>query len=434
VDNWIKVLKMKNIAIIPIREGSTRIPQKNFRDFFGKPMFLYTYEAAKESGLFEDIVISTDSKKVLAICKARGVTVPFVRPDALASDQASLNDVCLHTLEEMKKKGKQYDNFCLLWATAPMRDCQDIRAAFDLLAGNAETEAVTGVTDCYQYYPAHIVDAQGYIQPLVCLENMTTVRTQDVPKTFVDNSSMCWTRCESFFKQKTWMPKKTKGYYMPRHKSVDLDTHEDLEILSFYFAKYKAIPADRSIGGARLPRMKRVFFDTEFTRGGQNTTLVSIGFVSECGRNLYLELSDYESTQVTPWLEKNILSLLEGNKVTTLEARKIIEDWFNQIAPDQKIQLISAGKEMDSILLYNIWGEVAPESTLRSWHDRLPPQICQKTHVDLDTIFLLNGIDPLIDRAAFAEADISGKRHNALYDAQVVKACWDKMLKRGWVE
>ena len=64
---------MKNIAIIPIRKGSTRIPRKNFMDFFGKPMFLYTYEAAKKSGLFEDIVISTDSQEVLDICKNHGI-------------------------------------------------------------------------------------------------------------------------------------------------------------------------------------------------------------------------------------------------------------------------------------------------------------------------------------------------------------------------
>jgi len=98
------------------------------------------------------------------------------------------------------------------------------------------------------------------------------------------------------------------------------------------------------------------------------------------------------------------------------------------------VQLISAGKEMDSVLLYNIWGEVRDDSTLKSWHDRLPVQIDHRSHMDLDTIFLLNGIDPTIDRAEFAEASISGQRHNALYDARVVKACWDKMLKKGWVE
>ena len=188
------------------------------------------------------------------------------------------------------------------------------------------------------------------------------------------------------------------------------------------------------IDNQALAKMKKVFFDTEFTRGGQNTSLISIAFVSECGRSLYLELNDYETTQVTPWLEKNILSLLEGNKVTTLEACKLIEEWFREVAATQKIQLISAGKEMDSILLYNIWGEVRDGSSLKSWHDRLPVQIDHKSHIDLDTIFLLNGIDPTIDRAEFAEVNISGQRHNALYDARVVKACWDKMLEKGWVE
>jgi len=417
---------MKNIAIIPIREGSTRIPRKNFIDFFGKPMFLYTYEAAKDSGLFEDIIISTDSEKVLDICKKEGIVVPFRRPTALAFDQASLNDVCLHALEEMKKSRKQYDNFCLLWATAPIRDSQDIKGAFDLLMDNPEAEAVTGVTDCYQYYPAHIIDGQGYIQPLVCIDNMTTVRVQDVPKTFVDNSSMCWTRCEAFFKQKTWMPKKTKGYYMPRHKSVDLDTFEDLEILSFYFRKYKQAVLFS-------PGMKKVFFDTEFTRGGQNTTLISIGMVSEDNKTLYLELSDYDQSQVTPWLKENILNLLEGNGISSLEASQCIERWFVEVAGDRKIQLVSAGKEMDGILLYNLWGKVEPDSTLKSWHGRLPPQINHKCHVDLDTIFMLQGLDPSMDRAKFSGVEIKGQRHNAVYDAKAIKACWDKMVKDGQI-
>ena len=74
--------------------------------------------------------------------------------------------------------------------------------------------------------------------------------------------------------------------------------------------------------------MKFVFFDTEFTRGGQNTTLISIGFVSASEETLYIELNDYDPLQVTPWLEENILNLLDGNAISSDEARQRIEVWF----------------------------------------------------------------------------------------------------------
>lgn len=419
---------MKNIAVIPVRGGSKRVPQKNFIDFFGKPMFVHTYDAAAGSGLFEDIIVSTESFQALEICQRHNISVPFLRPDYLCSDEISLNDVCLHVLHEMKKRGKVYDNMCLLWATAPMRDAEDIKKAYDILINEEETEAVIGVTDCYQYYPAHIVDAKGYIQPLVCLDNMTTLRGQEAPKTFVDNGSLSWVRCEAFLKQRTWMPKKSRGYYMPVEISVDLDHPHDLELLEFYYQRY--LRKYRNIEKTKdkpLANMKRVFFDTEFTRGGQNTTLISIGFASQCGETLYIELNDYDHSQVTAWLEENILSLLEGNAMSTKEACQRIEKWFNHIAPDQYIQLISPGKDVDNMLLYNLWAKVEPGSTLRSWHNRLPAQIDHRLHLDMDTIFTLHGIDPSIDRAAFIDVPVEGRPHMALYDAKVLKICWEKL-------
>jgi len=413
-----------NIAVIPVRGESTRIPKKNFFDFFGKPMFIYTYEAARNSGLFEDIIISTNSQEVLEICRERGINVPFKRPQKLSTDEASLSDVCIYVLEAMSKKGKHYENFCLLWATAPMRDADDIRKAYESLINTKDTQAVVGISDCYQYYSANIIDDKGYIKNLVDFSNITAVKTQDLPRTFIDNSSMSWVSCKALCEQKTWMPEKSRGFCMPRHKSVDLDTPEDLEVLSFYFSKYK----QRNKGFNDLvPEMKEVFFDTEFTRYGQNTTLISIGMVSECGKKLYIELDDYDRSQITPWLEENVLNLLEGNPVSSLEARSTIEEWFKEIAEDQLIQLVCPGKGMDIILLFNLWAEVEEGSTLRSMYGKGPRQIDHGRHLDMDTLFLANNIDPHIDRSTFAGANIEGCRHHALYDALVLKECWEKL-------
>ena len=411
-----------------MREGSNRIPQKNFLDFFGKPIFLYTYEAAIQSELFEDVVISTDSQEIINSCGRRGIDIPFRRPDNLSTDHASLNEVCLHALEEMEKRGRIYENFCLLWATSPMRDSEDIRCAYNLLLENEETEAVIGVTDCFHYYPAHIVDEDGYIQQLVSFDDIdainTTVRAQDLAKTFVDNGSIAWVKVQTFLEQMTWMPKKSRGYYMPKYKSTDLDNPEDLELLEFYYKKYKLLQSNN-----KLPVMKKVFFDTEFTQGGQNTTLISIGFVSEDDEHLYLELNDYDQSQITPFLQENVINLLDGNSINSKEASKKIESWFNKVAPGQLIQLVSAGKEIDAVLLYNLWGNVEKGSSLKSWVDQLPFQIKNKTHLDFDTIFLMFGIDPDIDRSEFIDVKINGDRHHSLYDAMVLKECWAKLSK-----
>ncbi len=409
---------MKNIAIIPVKEDSRRIPRKNFFSFFGKPMFLYSYEAAKESNLFSDIIISTDSPEVFAICRKENIDIPFRRPKSLVSEQASLNDVCLHVLEEMKKQGRLYDNLCLLWATAPMRDAGDIKQAYQILAESPDTEAVIGVTDNNQYYSAQKIDAQGYLKAMVNFENITTVRTQDVSKLFIDNGSMSWIKTEAFLAQKTWMPEKSRPYCMPRYKSVDLDTPEDLEMLEFYFSKYKV---------KKIPPMKKIFFDTEFTGGGQNTSLISIGMVSECGKTLYLELNDYDRSQVTPWIERNILNLLKGEAVSSQEAKKIIEDWFIQVAGSQPIQLVCPGKGLDSTLLFNLWAKPEGKNTLREVRGNRPKQIDHERHLDMETVFLMHGIDSHIDRVSFCGADIEGQRHNALYDALILKACWEKI-------
>jgi hypothetical protein len=176
-------------------------------------------------------------------------------------------------------------------------------------------------------------------------------------------------------------------------------------------------------------RLKKVFFDTEFTRIGQNTTLVSIGFISESAETLYIELSDYDRTQVTPWLETHVMRLLHRTEtVTTAQARDRVAQWFEAIHPQGKIQLISAGKDIDNILLYNLWAEVQPGSTLKTWRDRLPAAIDHKWHLDMDTAFALFGVDPNQERAALVESPVEGEAHHALYDARMIKACWEKYI------
>lgn len=228
---------MKNLAIIPVRAGSTRIKRKNFIDFYGKPLFYYTFIAAQSSKLFEEIIVSTESIEVQNICKELGIKVDYVRPIELSGGDVSLTNVCIDVINHFKKKNKVFDNLCLLWATSPLRDSNDIIKAFSLLNENAKVDGVIGVTE-YNHSPycAMTNDMDGFVQQVMV--DHFWKGSDGWPKTFVDCGSIAWIKMNAFLREKTWLPKLSKAYTMPRYKGVDLDTHDDLELLEFYFEKY----------------------------------------------------------------------------------------------------------------------------------------------------------------------------------------------------
>ncbi len=228
---------MKNIAIIPVRMGSTRVKRKNAIDFLGKPLFYYTYLSAKKTKLFDEIVISTESKEVLNMCRELGIDVGYLRPAALADGSITLADVCKDVLDYFMNKNKVFDNLCLLWATSPLRDHTDIVNSYEILKSDGAIEGVVGVTEYgHSPYCALTENLNGYVEPVMAEEFWKG--SEGWPKTFVDCGSIAWVKMNAFQLQKTWLPRLTKAYVMPRYKGVDLDTPDDLELLRLYFEKY----------------------------------------------------------------------------------------------------------------------------------------------------------------------------------------------------
>ena len=124
---------MKNLCIIPARGGSKRIPRKNVKPFLGKPMLAYSIEAAKASGLFDEIMVSTDDAEIAEVAKQYGANVPFMRSAETASDYATTADVLKEVLTNYQELGKEFDNFCCFYATAPMVQSKSIVEAFERL-------------------------------------------------------------------------------------------------------------------------------------------------------------------------------------------------------------------------------------------------------------------------------------------------------------
>ena len=127
---------MKNIAIIPARGGSKRIPKKNIKEFCGKPMISWTIEEAKKSELFDEIIVSTEDQEIADIAKNSGATTPFSRPFELADDFTTTHSVVLHGIQSLLNLSWDFDMVCCLYPCSPFIKYQDLIATYDLLKQN----------------------------------------------------------------------------------------------------------------------------------------------------------------------------------------------------------------------------------------------------------------------------------------------------------
>lgn len=124
---------MKAIAIITARGGSKRIPRKNVKEFLGKPILCYSIEAALGSGLFEEVMVSTDDEEIASIARAAGAKVPFMRSEKTANDYATTDDVLLEVLEEYEKRGQKFEYMACIYPTAPFVTGEKLEAAMKLI-------------------------------------------------------------------------------------------------------------------------------------------------------------------------------------------------------------------------------------------------------------------------------------------------------------
>lgn len=138
--------RKKSIAIIPARSGSKGLKDKNIKHFNGKPLLAYSIEAAVQSGMFEVVMVSTDSEVYATIAKEYGAEVPYLRSEKLASDTASTWDVVLDILAWYRERGKEFESVFLLQPTSPLRTAKDIQNAFALFEEKG-ANAVVGVCE-----------------------------------------------------------------------------------------------------------------------------------------------------------------------------------------------------------------------------------------------------------------------------------------------
>lgn len=218
-----------NIAIIPARGGSKRIPRKNLRDFCGQPIIAYSIQTALRSGLFAHVVVSTDDAEIAALAVRYGAEVPFVRPTELADDHASTAAVMQHAVKACRVLGWDFRHLCCLYATAPFAQMTDLQAGLALLgmpvAGAVVEYAFSATSFAFPVQRAIRLDTNGAVEP-VWPENMPK-RSQELEPLFHDAGQFYWGLAGAFETLLPVFAEHSRALLLPRHRVQDIDDEDD---------------------------------------------------------------------------------------------------------------------------------------------------------------------------------------------------------------
>jgi N-acylneuraminate cytidylyltransferase len=214
-----------NVAIIPARGGSKRIPRKNVKLFAGLPMIAHSIRAARESGVFDRIIVSTDDEEIAAVAIQHGAEVPFLRPAALANDFAGTDAVIVHALEWFAQQGMPVREFCCLYATAPFVQPDDLRRGLALLREREAATAFSVTTYAYPIFRSLQVNASGRVE-MLWPENFPK-RSQDFPETYHDAGQFYWGDTAKYLVERRLFSSNSVPVVLPRSRVQDIDTPED---------------------------------------------------------------------------------------------------------------------------------------------------------------------------------------------------------------
>lgn len=238
-----------NIAIIPARGNSKRIPEKNIKDFFGKPLVSYSIEAAIESKLFERVIVSTESNKIAEIARSYGAEVPFLRSEKNASDTATTADVLLEVIDNYRQYDKlaeaQCANICCIYPTAIFFHNEVLRRTYDIFCDDdcitllPVVEVGIPVQQCLVMSSNEGSERIGFKWPEYALE-----RTQDLPKYYIDSGQFYWLKKERFLNCRQIFNDNTRGFIRSPYEVQDVDSLYDWSIAEL---KFKLLSEQSSI-------------------------------------------------------------------------------------------------------------------------------------------------------------------------------------------
>jgi pseudaminic acid cytidylyltransferase len=213
------------VAVIPARGGSKRIPRKNIRLFAGKPMIGYSIESARRSGLFDQVVVSTDDEEISAVAREFGAEVPFARPSALADDHAGTTEVIAHAVDWFTGRNIVVSAVCCIYPTAPFIRSEDLNEGLRLLQTGRWRYVFSATRFVAPVHRAFRRTADGGLEMLFP-EHFKT-RSQDLPDVLHDAGQFYWGKPEAWLSRAKVFDRDSTVVPIPPWRVQDIDTEED---------------------------------------------------------------------------------------------------------------------------------------------------------------------------------------------------------------
>ena len=227
---------MKNLCIIPARGGSKRIPRKNIKPFMGKPIIAYSIEAALNSGVFDEVMVSTDDEESAGVARLYGAAVPFLRSEETSNDYATTVDVLLEVVNRYKEQGKMFDTICCLYSTAPFVTSERLKEASSLITDNVDA-CFTIVQYSYPIQRSLRINENDCVE-MKFPEHIKS-RTQDLEKVYHDAGQFYFVKTDSLINEKTVWCKRTAPLILSELEVQDLDTLTDWQLAEMKYQLLK---------------------------------------------------------------------------------------------------------------------------------------------------------------------------------------------------
>ena len=226
----------KAIAIITARGGSKRIPKKNIKEFCGKPIIAYSIRAALDSGIFDEVMVSTDSEEIAEIAREYGAKVPFMRSAKTSDDFATTADVLMEVLERYQEIGRTFDVMSCIYPTAPFVTPQKLQSAYDTLTKEHAVMAMPVVA--FSYPPQRSYILQGNMLEMKWKENYNK-RSQDLEKMYHDAGQFYMYQVEAFIRLKGQMTESIVPVIVDEMDVQDIDNESDWKLAELKYQMIK---------------------------------------------------------------------------------------------------------------------------------------------------------------------------------------------------
>lgn len=227
----------KILAIIPARGGSKGVPRKNIRNLAGKPLIVWTIDAAKNSKYIDACIVSTEDEEIKKIAESYGGYVPFMRPAELARDDTPGIEPVIHAINELP----DYDYVVLLQPTSPLRIVDDIDGAIEFCMERQVNSCVSVTEAEHSPYWMYTLDDNDLMSRVLKISSDKSYQRQKLPKVYRLNGAIYVAQCNFLKESRSFIDEKTIGYVMPQERSLDIDTLIDFKFVEFLINERKEL-------------------------------------------------------------------------------------------------------------------------------------------------------------------------------------------------